>query len=313
MRHSVLWENWQIGLQTDIFRSQSCEPNSCISSYLESWVLKNWCFWTVVLDKTLESPLDCKEIQPVRPEGDQSWVLLEGLMLKLKLQYFGYLMWRADSFENTLMAGKDWGLEEKGATEDTLVGWYHWLNEHGFGWTPGVGDGQGGLACCDSWGCKESDTTEWLNWTELNISRKVLKFFMIMTALHDRKKSSANNVFDWTAAVWCWRGKWLRGDTLCPRLVVVAVRRYPKSKKRSSGCTLLEHPEEIPHVQDKRKQSKTVSTEREHQRSDRLKSQSQKLTNLITWIAPCLTQWNEAMSCRVTQDRQVLVDSWEKM
>ena len=168
MRHSVLWENWQIGLQTDIFRSQSCEPNSCISSYLESWVLKNWCFWTVVLDKTLESPLDCKEIQPVRPEGDQSWVLLEGLMLKLKLQYFGYLMWRADSFENTLMAGNDWGLEEKGATVDKLFGWYHWLNGHGFGWTPGVGDGQGGLACCDPWGCKELDVTERLNWYILN-------------------------------------------------------------------------------------------------------------------------------------------------
>ena len=74
--------------------------------YKASWVQKNWCFWTVVLEKTLESPLDCKEIQPVHPKGDQTWCSLEGLMLKLKLQYFGHLMRRADSFEKTLMLGK---------------------------------------------------------------------------------------------------------------------------------------------------------------------------------------------------------------
>ena len=91
---------------------------------------------------------------------------LEGLMLKLKLQYFGHLMQRADSFGKDPDAGKDWGQEEKGTTEDEMVGWYHWLNGHGFGWTPGVGDRQGGLVCCGSWGLKESDTTEWLNWTE---------------------------------------------------------------------------------------------------------------------------------------------------
>ena len=74
--------------------------------YKESWAQKNWCFWTVVFERTLESPLDCKEIQPVHPKGDQSWCSLEGLMLKLKLQYFGHLMRRADSFEKTLMLGK---------------------------------------------------------------------------------------------------------------------------------------------------------------------------------------------------------------
>ena len=75
--------------------------------YKKSWVPKNWCFWTVVLEKTVESPLDCKEIQLVHPKGDQSWVFsLKGLMLKLKLQYFGHLMWRADSFEKTQMLGK---------------------------------------------------------------------------------------------------------------------------------------------------------------------------------------------------------------
>ena len=90
---------------------------------------------------------------------------LEGLMLKLKLQYFGHLMWRADSLEKT-DAGRDWGQEEKGTTEDEMAGWHHQLDGHGFGWTPGVGDGQGGLECCDSWGHKELDTTERLNWTE---------------------------------------------------------------------------------------------------------------------------------------------------
>ena len=85
-------------------------------------------------------------------------------MLKLKLQYFGHLMWRADSLEKTLMLGKIKGRrKEKGTTEDEMVGWHHRHNGHGFGWTLGVGDGQGGLACCDSWGRKEWDTTERLN------------------------------------------------------------------------------------------------------------------------------------------------------
>ena len=93
---------------------------------------------------------------------------LEGLMLKLKLQYFGHLMQRADSFEKTLMLGKIWGQEEKGKTEDEMVGWHHRLDGHGFGWTPGVGDGQGGLACCGSWGHKESEMTERLNWSHFS-------------------------------------------------------------------------------------------------------------------------------------------------
>ena len=144
----------------------------------ESWTIKKaecqgidafelWCW------RRLESPLDFKEIQPVHPKGDQSWVFISpGLMLKLKLQYFGHLMRRADSFEKTLMLGKIWGQEEKGTTDDEMVEWHHLHNGHGFGWTPGIGDGQGGLVCCSSWGHKELDTTEWLNWTEIvKISR----------------------------------------------------------------------------------------------------------------------------------------------
>ena len=93
---------------------------------------------------------------------------LEGLMLKLKLQYFGHLMQSVDwLIGKDPDAGRDWGQEEKGTTEDEMAGWHHWLDGHEFGWTPGVGDGQGGLACCDSWGHNESDTTEQLNWTEM--------------------------------------------------------------------------------------------------------------------------------------------------
>ena len=91
---------------------------------------------------------------------------LEGLMLKLKLQYFGHLMGRADSLEKTLMLGKDWGQEEKGKTEDEMVGWHHRLNGHEFEQAPGVDDGQESLACCSPWGYKELDMTKWLNWTE---------------------------------------------------------------------------------------------------------------------------------------------------
>ena len=136
--------------------------------YEESWVLKNWCFWTVVLEKTIESPLDCKEIQPVHPKGDRSWVFIGRTDAEAEIPIFrlpdvrSWLIWKDCD------AGKDWGQEEKGVTEDEMVGWHHWLNGHGFGWAAGVGDGQGGLACCRSWGCKESDMTELLNWTELN-------------------------------------------------------------------------------------------------------------------------------------------------
>ena len=93
-------------------------------------------------------------------------ISLEGMMLKLKLQYFGHLMWGVHSLEKTDV-GRDWGQEEKGTTEDEMAGWHHWLDERASEWTPGVGDGQGGLVCCDSWGHKESDTTERLNWTGL--------------------------------------------------------------------------------------------------------------------------------------------------
>ena len=132
----------------------------------EIWAPKNQCFWTVLLQKTLESSLDWKEMKPVDPKGNQ--YSLEGLMLKLKLQ----ILWPPD-MKNWLLrkepdAGKDWRQEEKGTTEDGMVGWHHWLDE--FEQAPGVGDGQGCLACCCPWGHKALGTTERLNWTKLNIS-----------------------------------------------------------------------------------------------------------------------------------------------
>ena len=142
-----------------MYGCESCE---------ESWALKNWCFWTVVLEKTLESTLDCKEIQPVHPEGDQSWVFIGRTDVKAETPVLWPPHAKSWLIGKDPDAWKDWGQEEKGTTEDKMVGWHHWLDRHGFGWTPGVGDGQGGLACCNSWGCKESDTTEQMNWTELN-------------------------------------------------------------------------------------------------------------------------------------------------
>ena len=132
----------------------------------ERWVPKNWCFWTVVL-KTLESPLDCKEIQPVHPEGHQSWVFIGRTDAEAETLVLwppdakSWLIWKDPN------AGKVWRKDEKGMTEDEMAEWHHQLNGHGFGWTPGIGDIQGGLVCCSSWGHKESDTTEWLKWTEL--------------------------------------------------------------------------------------------------------------------------------------------------
>ena len=137
----------------------------------ESWTIKkaepkNWCFWTVVLEKTLESPLVCKEIQPVHPKGDQSWVIIGRTDVEAETPILwppdakSWLIWKDPD------AGKDWGQEGKGTTEDEMVGWHHRLNRHECEQASAAGDGQGSLACCSPWDRKESDTTERLNWTE---------------------------------------------------------------------------------------------------------------------------------------------------
>ena len=136
-------------------------------AYKESWALKNWCFWTVMLEKTLESPLDCKEMKSVNPKRNQSWIFIgrtdtEAETPILRPPGEELTHWKRHD------AGKDWRQEEKRTTEDEMVGWHYWLNGHELEQAPRVGDGQGSLACYSPWGHKDSDKTEQLNTTELN-------------------------------------------------------------------------------------------------------------------------------------------------
>ena len=136
----------------------------------ENWTIKKDEHWRIdafeVLETTLESLLDCKEIQPVHPKGNQPWIFISRTHVEAEttilwpLDAKSWLIWRDPD------AGKDWG-QEKRMTEDEMAGWHHRLSGHEFEWTLGVGDEQGALACCGLQGRKESDTTEWLNWTEL--------------------------------------------------------------------------------------------------------------------------------------------------
>ena len=123
----------------------------------QSWAPKNWCFWTVVLEETLESPLDSKEFQPVHPEGTQSWMFIGRTDAEPETPILwppdakSWLIWKDPD------TGKDWGQEEKGTTEDEMVGWHHWFGGH-------ESDGQGSLVYCSPWGHKVLDRVEWLNW-----------------------------------------------------------------------------------------------------------------------------------------------------
>ena len=141
--------------------------------YKASWVPKNWCIWTVVLEKALESPLDSKEIQLVHPKRNQSWIFIRRIDAEAETLILwppdakNWLIWKTDSFD----AGKDWRREEKGTTEDEMVEWHHRLHGHEFEQVLKVGDGQGSLVCSSPWGRKKSDMTEWLNWTEQNSTR----------------------------------------------------------------------------------------------------------------------------------------------
>ena len=140
----------------------------------ESRAPKNWYFWTVVLEKTLESPLDCKEILLVHPKRDQCWVSIGRTDAEAETPILWPPHVKSWLIGKHSDAGRDCGQEEKGTTEDVMAGWHHRLEGHEFEWTPWVGDGQGGLACCDSWGRKESDSSERLNWTALNWSQDLL-------------------------------------------------------------------------------------------------------------------------------------------
>ena len=129
--------------------------------YTYAFTDKNWCFWTVVLEKTLESPLDCKEIQPVHSEGDQPW------------DFFGRNDTKAETPVLWPPHAKSWLI---GKDSDAQRDWGQ--DGHEFVWTPGAGDGQGGLACCNSWGHKDSDTPERLNWTDIDMTRKSNYFYL---------------------------------------------------------------------------------------------------------------------------------------
>ena len=156
-------------------------------NYKESWAPKNRCFWTVVLEKTLESPLDCKEVQPVNPKGNQSWIFIGRTDAENEVP----ILWPPDA-KNWLIgkdpdAGKDWR-QEKRTTEGEMVGWHHQLDGHEFEQAPGVGDGQGSLPCCTPWGHKELDTTERLNCNELKFLYLSIKPFLFFHKAHLHKE-----------------------------------------------------------------------------------------------------------------------------
>ena len=135
----------------------------------------NWCFWTVVLEKTLESPLDCKEIQPVNSKGNQSWIFIGRNDAEAETPILWLPHVKSGLIGEDPDAGKDWRWEEKRTTEDKMVGWHHWLDGYDFKQALGVGDGQVSLACCSPWSRKELDTTEWLNWTFSSVMLCYLK------------------------------------------------------------------------------------------------------------------------------------------
>ena len=163
----------------------------------EGWAPKNWCFWTVVLEKTLESPLDCKEIQPVNPKGNQSWIFIG----RIDAETEALILWPPDA--KSWLTGKDpdvgenWRQEEKKTTENEIVGWHHRLDGHEFEQPLGIGDGQGSLVCCSPWGCRESETTEWLNWTD-DLSNSHVRIWELE---QKKAKHQRTDVFK----LWVWR------------------------------------------------------------------------------------------------------------
>ena len=149
----------------------------------EGWAQKNWCFWTVGLEKTLQSPLDCKEIQPVLPKGNQSWIFIGRTDTEAETP----ILWPPDAKSCLIWkdpdAGKGQG-QEKGMTEDEMVGWHHWFSEHEFLQTPEDCEGQGSLVCCSPWGPKVLDTTEWLKNNDNYRSRIVSFLKQIFSNIH---------------------------------------------------------------------------------------------------------------------------------
>ena len=178
--------------------------------YKESWKPRNWCFWTVVLEKTLESPLDCKEIQPVHPKGNQSWIFIE----RMDAEAGTPILWPPD-VRNWLTgkdpdAGKDWRWEEKGMTEDEIVGWHHWINGHEFQQPLGAGIEQGSLANCSLWVANSwTWLSYWTNYSWIMCKKNLGLFeanFYILTSL------TGWNVLDkCKCRQFCWSFWWVCG------------------------------------------------------------------------------------------------------
>ena len=186
----------------------------------ESWTIKKAehqridAFELLMLEKTLESPLDCKEIQPVHPKGNWSWIFIQRADVEAETP----ILWPPDA-KSWLIgkdpdAGKDWGQKEKGTTEDEMVGWHHWLDGHEFEWALRVGDGQGGMVCCGPRGHKESDTTERLNWTELDFFRVILRTLPCLSFPVVALCLTAWRTLDWPAAT-AHRSQG-HGEATCP-------------------------------------------------------------------------------------------------
>ena len=225
-----IFKSRDITLPTKVPSSQGCGFSSSHVwmwglDYRESWAPKNWCFWTVVLEKTLESLLDCKEIQPVHPEGNQCWIFFEKTDVEVKMLILwppyvkNWLIWKDPD------AGEDWGQEEKGTTEDEMVGWHYQLSGHEFELTLGVGDRQGGLACFSPWGCKELDMTEWLNWTELMGTADSLEKSLMLGKIEGRRRRRHQ------------RMRWLDGITNAMHMNLGGLRQMVRD--RDTWCTAV--------------------------------------------------------------------------
>ena len=174
-----LWQTLHNKKQRHYFADKGLYSQSCGFSsshvwmgelgYKESWVLKNWCFWTVVLGKTVESPLNCKEIKPVNPKGNQSWIFIGRTDAEAEIPVLWPPHAKSWPIGKDSDAERDWGQEEKGTTEDEMAGWHHQLDGQEFERSLRDSEGQGRLASCSPWGHKESDMIEWLNIHSKNI------------------------------------------------------------------------------------------------------------------------------------------------
>ena len=194
------------GLSSQSYGFSSGHVSMWELDYKESWAQKNWCFGTVVLEKTLESSLDYREIQPVHPKGNQSWIFIGRIDVEAETP----ILWPPDAkiwlIGKDTDAGKNWRQEEKGTTEDEMVGWHHRLNGHEFEQAPGVGDGQGGPACCGPWIAK---SWTWLSdWTELKacLFATILSSlcFLLATTVFFLECICVFQIFLWHLCICCW-------------------------------------------------------------------------------------------------------------